>query len=73
MLNKMAISKFRSGNFGKQMSVGEGLVALHFFGHLKRALDLLIFVNEPSRDILGPLGRYDHPWGKKQQQINTHP
>ena len=43
-----------------------GLVALQFFGHLKRALELLISVsNEPSRKILGPLGRYDHPRGKK--------
>ena len=45
-----------------------GLGALQFFGHLKRALELFIFrKNEPSRNILGPLDRYDHPWEKKNK------
>ena len=43
MLNKMAISEFWSSDFGKIISVGEGLGALHFFGHLKRALELFRF------------------------------
>ena len=38
MLNKMAISKFWFVDFGKKMSVGGGLGALKFFGHLKREL-----------------------------------
>jgi hypothetical protein len=42
MLNEMAISKFWLGDFRKTMSVGGGQVALQFFGHLKRALELLI-------------------------------
>ena len=44
MMSKMAISEFRSDDFGEKMSVGGGLVALQFFGHLKRALELLISV-----------------------------
>ena len=57
------------------MSVGGGLGALHFFGHLKRALELLVSVRKPSRDILGPLSRYDHPWeknGKTNKKTNQH-
>ena len=42
MVNKMAISEFSSGDFGEKMSVEGGLGALQFFGHLKRALELLI-------------------------------
>ena len=39
---------------------GRGLVAFKYFGPLKRALELLNFrLNEPSHDILGPLGQYD--------------
>ena len=74
MLNKMAISEFWSGDFGEKMSVWGGLGALQFLGHLKRALELLILLNEPSRDILGPLSRYNHPWEKKQtkKQTNKH-
>ena len=41
-LNRMAITKLRSGNFGGEMCVGGGLGALQFFGHLKSALELLI-------------------------------
>ena len=36
MLNKMAISKFWSVDFGKKMSVGGGLDALQFFWSLKK-------------------------------------
>ena len=61
MVNKMAISEFLSGDFGEKMSVGGGLGALQFFGHLKRALELLISVrmsplatltNESIRSLL---------------------
>ena len=38
----MVISKFWSGDFEKKIGVGEGLVTLQFFGHLKRAVELLI-------------------------------
>ena len=38
MVNKMAISELWSGDLGEKMSVGGGLGALKFFGHLKRAL-----------------------------------
>ena len=44
MLNQMAIQNFRSGYFGKRMSVAGGLGALQFFGHLNMALELLITV-----------------------------
>ena len=44
MLNKMAISEFWSGDFGKIISVGGGQGALQFFGHLKRALELFISI-----------------------------
>ena len=60
------------------MSVGGGLDALQFFWSLKKGTRTFHFrQNEPSCDILGPLGRYDDPWGKekkkKKKQINTHP
>jgi len=60
MLNKMDLSKFWSGDFGKKMSVGGDLVVLHFW-NLKRALELLISVRTEisSPDIVGPLGQYD--------------
>ena len=38
----MAISEFRSVDFGKIISVGGGLGALQFFWSLKRALELFI-------------------------------
>ena len=41
--NKMAISEFLSVDFGKIFSVGGGLGALQFFGHLKRVLELFHF------------------------------
>ena len=63
----MAISKLSSVDFGK-ISVGGGLGVLLFFWSLKNdTITFNIRSNEPSRDILGPLGRYDHPWGKKTQ------
>ena len=40
----MAVSEFWSGDFEKIVSVGGGLDALQFFGHLKRALELFISV-----------------------------
>jgi hypothetical protein len=57
------------------MSVEGGLVAQHFFGHLKRALELLISVR------MGPPAIFQDHWEyaiilekkKKQKQINTHP
>ena len=44
------------------------------FWSLKKATRTFHFPsNEPSRKILGPLGRYDHPWEKKEKKrINTH-
>ena len=44
MVNKMAISEFWSGDFVGKMSVGGGLAALQFFGHLKMALEIFISV-----------------------------
>ena len=44
MVNKMAISEFWSGDFREKTSMGGGLGALQFFGHLKRALEHLISV-----------------------------
>ena len=51
-MNKMAISEFWSVDFGKIISVGGGLGALQFFGHLKRALELFISVR------MSPLARF---------------
>ena len=75
----MAISEFLSVDFGKITSVGGGLGDLQFFGSLKKGTRTFHFrYNEPSRNVLGQLGRYDHPWekkktNKKNKQINTHP
>ena len=57
------------------MTVGGGLGALQFFWSLKKGTRTFYFrSNEPSRKILGPLGRYNHPWekekNKKQKQTN---
>ena len=76
MLNKMAISEFWSDYFGK-MRVGGSLGALWFFWSLKKDARTFHFrLNEPSRKILGPLDRYDHPWekekNKKQKKTNKH-
>ena len=43
MLNKMSISKFDPVTLGKNES-GRGPTGLLIFGHLKRALELLISV-----------------------------
>ena len=51
-LNKMAISEFRSIDFGKTISVGRGISALQFFCHLKRALELFISVR------MSPIARF---------------
>ena len=76
MLNKMAISKFWSVDFGKNTSVGGGLDALQFFWSLKKGTRTFHFrLNEPSHDILGRLGWYDHPWeknNKKNKKTNKH-
>jgi hypothetical protein len=56
----------------EKMSVRGGLVALHFFWSLEKGTRTFNFrFNEPFHDILGPLGRYDHPRGK--EKTNTHP
>ena len=52
MVNKMGILEFRSSDTGEKMSVGGGLAALQFFGHLKGTLELLI----PVR--MGPLATF---------------
>ena len=56
------------------MSVGGGLGALQFFGSLKKGTRTFHFrENEPSCDILAPLGRYDDPWeNKTKKQTNKH-
>ena len=51
------------------MSVEGGLGALQFFWSLTKGTRTFNFrYIEPSRDILGPLSRYDHPWKKKDKQ-----
>ena len=58
----MAISKFWSVDFGIKMSVGGGLGPLQFFLSLKKGTRTFNFRhNEPSYDILGPIGQYDDP------------
>jgi len=49
--------------------MGGGLVALQFFGHSKRTLELLISVRN---DILGHWADTIIP-GKKRKKINAHP
>jgi len=57
MLNKMAISEFSFGDFGKKMSVCGVLGAFQFFWSLKKGPRTFNFCqNEPFHDILGPLG-----------------
>jgi hypothetical protein len=53
--------------------MGQRLVDLQFFGHLKRTLDLDFRLNKPSCKILVLLIWYDHPWKKQEQQINKNP
>ena len=51
------------------MCMGGGLGAFQLFWSLKKGTRTFNFrQNEPFRNILGPLGRYDHPWGKKKQK-----
>ena len=71
---KLLSQKFWFGDFGKIISVDLG--TLQFFWSLKKGTRTFHFLlNEPSHKTLGPLGRYDHPWDKKntKKQINTHP
>ena len=69
----MAISEFSSRNFGKIISVGGGLGALQFFGHLKRTLELFIAVR------VSPLARFLDHWvdtitpGKNKKQKKKQP
>ena len=51
-----------------------GLGALQFFWLLKKGTRTFHFrQNEPSCNILGPIGRYNDPWEKeKKQQTNKH-
>jgi len=47
--------------------MGGGLVALHFFRSLEKDTKTFNFPsNDSSHDVLGPLDRYDHPWGKSK-------
>ena len=44
-----------------------------FFWSLKKGTRNFNFrQNEPSRDILGPLGRYDQPWKNKTKNKQTN-
>ena len=84
MVNKMAISKFGSGDFWEKKSTGGGLGALQFFGYLKRALELFISIRMIPL-TKGPI-RTNHPPRTNQsmrsplekktrikKQINMHP
>ena len=68
MLNKMAIPKFWYGGLGKNER-GRGLGALQFFGHIKRALELLISAS------MNPLAKFLDHWvdtitpGEKKYKI----
>jgi len=44
--------------------MGRGLGALQFLSLKKGTRTFNFRQNEPSRGILGALGRYDHPWEK---------
>ena len=50
MVNQMAISKFWSGDFGENMSVGGGLEALQYFWSLKKGTRTF------NSRKMGPLG-----------------
>ena len=70
MLNKMAISEFWSDYLGKNEREGPRC-PLIFFWSLKKGTRTFHFrSNEPSRKILGTLGRYDHPWEKENKKTN---
>ena len=48
--------------YREEVTVGGGLVGFQFFWSLKKGtINFNFRSNEPSRDILEPLGRYDHP------------
>ena len=69
-MNKMAISKFLSDDFGKKWR-GRWPSSPPFFWSLKKDIRTFNFrLNEHSSDILGLPGWYDHPWEKKI--INKH-
>ena len=54
------------------MSMGGALITPHIFWSLKKRTRTYGFnSNEPSPDLLEPLGRYDHPWGKENRE-NKH-
>jgi len=64
--------------FWEKSGVEGGLVALQFFWSLKKGMGTFNFrYNEPSLEVLGSLGRCDHPLRKtttkNKKQINTHP
>ena len=68
----MAILKFGSVDFGKNMSVGGGLGAFQFFRSLKKGTRTFhLRKNEPFCEILRPIGRYDDPWKKKTTKKTT--
>ena len=53
------------------MNVGGDLGDLRFFWSLKKGTRTYHFrSNESSLKILGPLGRYDRPWEKKQKKTS---
>ena len=54
-----------NGRFWEKRGGGGVIVALQYFLSIKKALEFLICSNEPSRNIVGPLGWYDHPGKKK--------
>jgi len=49
-----------------KISAGGGPVALLFWSLKKGSITFNISLNEPSSDTLGPLDRYNHPWGKNK-------
>ena len=51
--------------------MGEGYLPSIFWS-LKKGIETFNFrSNESSRDVLGLLGRYDHPWGKKNKHASV--
>ena len=67
MLKKMAISKLWSEDFEKKW-VWKGAYYPIIFWLLKKYTIIFNFrSNEPSPEILGPLGQYGHPWKKIQK------
>ena len=68
MLKEKFYLKILIRRFWEKSVVGGGLVALQFFGPLKRALVLFISVIMSPLEVLGPLGRYHHPWRAKKNK-----